>query len=216
MYELPLFPLNTVLFPGMPLKLHIFEDRYKLLINHCHSTGQPFGVTLIRSGQEVGGIAQPFMTGCTAVITHFDRLSDGRMNIVAIGHERFQIRSLKYDQPYLVGQVEAFPLANMEHDAVHKSGRILRRWVKHYLDALAQASETQFDHVELPQDTLKLAYLASFLLNIPSVQKQDLLDVKDAGELIAQLRTIYRREVTLMDTFLASTEYADAGPFSLN
>jgi hypothetical protein len=104
----------------------------------------------------------------------------------------------------------------MEGDAIHRSGSILRRWVKRYLDILAQASETQFESVELPQDTIKLAYLASFLLNIPGTQKQDLLDTREAEELITQLRTIYRREVTLMDTFLASKENVDAGPFSLN
>ena len=82
MYELPLFPLNTVLFPGMPIKLHIFEERYKLMISRCYTEGQPFGVALIKSGNEVGRKAEPFLVGCTAVITELEPLPDGRMNIV--------------------------------------------------------------------------------------------------------------------------------------
>src|SRR5688572_13111983 len=88
MFELPLFPLNTVLFPGMPLRLHIFEERYKLMIERCYSSGAPFGGTLIRKGGEVGGGADPFLIGCTALITEIEPLNDGRMNIVAVGHER--------------------------------------------------------------------------------------------------------------------------------
>src|SRR5690606_23479022 len=128
MYELPLFPLNTVLFPGMPLRLHIFEERYKQMIGYCYTTGGPFGVTLIRQGQEVGGYAEPFLVGCTALITEIDPLDDGRMNIVAVGHERFQIRSLKHDMPYLVGMVDNYPLVSSDSALLHASGRSLRPW----------------------------------------------------------------------------------------
>jgi uncharacterized protein len=216
MFELPLFPLNTVLFPGMPLKLHIFEERYKLMINYCRDNGKPFGVALIRSGREVGGSAQPFAVGCTALITQFERLPDGRMNIIAVGHERFQIKSLRYNQPYLVGIVEEYPLINIESDVVSRNSSILRRWVTRYLEILAQASDTQFETVELPFEPGKLAYLASFLLNIPSTQKQTLLDISEAQELVTNLRTIYRREVTLLNSFLSSKEAVDMGPFSVN
>lgn len=216
MYELPLFPLNTVLFPGMPLKLHIFEERYKLMIGRCYENGQPFGVALIKSGRETGRAAQPFAIGCTALITQFDRLPDGRMNILASGQERFHIRSLKRDQPYLVGIVESFPLTNDEKINLHEGSNILRRWMKRYLEMLAVASKAQFDLVELPEEPVKLAYLASFLLDIPITQKQALLDIEDAGELITNLRAIYRREVTLLDTFLTAKEEVDPGPFSVN
>src|SRR3982751_2871548 len=105
MYDLPIFPLNTVLFPGMPLKLHIFEERYKLMISRCYQSGQPFGVALIKSGQDVGGRAEPFMVGCTAIISEMEPLPGGRMNIVAVGRERFVAHGFRYDQPYLVAEV---------------------------------------------------------------------------------------------------------------
>lgn len=216
MYELPLFPLNTVLFPGMPLKLHIFEERYKLMIARCYGEGQPFGVALIRSGREVGGKAEPFMVGCTAAITELEPLPDGRMNIVAVGKERFVAQSFKYDQPYLVGMVDTFPLAEKEPERLEATGRRLRPWVEHYLRTLATASETRFDLQQLPGDPLQLAYLASFLLNVPSEQKQDLLSVETVEDLMGQLRSMYRREVTLLDALLKPMAAEDTGVFSSN
>ena len=76
---LPLFPLEqVVLFPGMSLPLHIFEERYKVMIGACQVTDQLFGVLLIKSGSEVGAPAQPERVGCTARMLRVDRLPDGR------------------------------------------------------------------------------------------------------------------------------------------
>ncbi len=216
MYDLPLFPLNTVLFPGMPLKLHIFEERYKLMINRCYKSGHPFGVALIKSGQEIGGRAEPFLVGCTAVITEMEPLPGGRMNIVAVGRERFVAHSFKYDEPYLVAEVETLNLANTESASLNTTGRSLRPWVQRYLQTLADASETKFDIQQLPDDPLQLAYLASFLLNVPIEQKQNLLNIENADEFMTNLRIIYRREVTLLDAMLAPDTAEDSGVFSAN
>src|SRR5207248_5482663 len=112
---LPLFPLNTVLFPGMPLPLHIFEERYKLMIGRCIEDERPFGVVLIQSGPEVGGPAVPHKVGTTAHIAAVKRADDGRMNLIAIGQERFQIREGVRQEPYLIARVEA--LADKEPEA---------------------------------------------------------------------------------------------------
>jgi Lon protease-like protein len=216
MYDLPLFPLNTVLFPGMPLKLHIFEERYKLMIGRCFQSGQPFGVTLIRKGQEAGGRAEPFMIGCTAQITEVEPLQQGRMNIVAVGTDRFEILGFKHDQPYMVGQVETLPLLNPDPAGLSENSKYLRPWVRRYLEILAEASDAKFDLQQLPGDPLKLTYLASFLLQIPAPQKQNLLTVNDAGQLLADVRTMYRREVTLLKAMLVWQGEQDSGPFSPN
>jgi uncharacterized protein len=217
MYELPLFPLNTVLFPGMPLKLHIFEERYKLMINRCYGEGIPFGVALIKSGREVGGRAEPVAVGCTAVITEVEPLVGGRMNITAVGHERFQIKGFKYDEPYLIGLVENYPLTELDSDTLRSSGRSLRPWVRKYLQALARASETQLDTAQIPGDALQLAFLASHLLhNLSSEKKQDLLNTQSAPVLVDTLRQIYRREVTLLDAMLSPQIGEEVGPFSSN
>ncbi|NWG15026.1 MAG: LON peptidase substrate-binding domain-containing protein [Chloroflexi bacterium] len=216
MHEIPLFPLNTVLFPGMLLRLHIFEERYRVMIARCRQTGEPFGVALIQEGQEVGGPAEPHLVGCTAYITQVETLADGRMNITVVGHERFQIHALKHDQPYLVGLIEGYPLAKPISEGVEDISQALRAWVRRYLQVLSQASETPLDMQELPSDWQKLAYLASFLIQLPPAQKQDLLVINRAEELLNRLRTLYRREVTLLQTMLVPHEEESIGPFSAN
>lgn len=215
MRELPLFPLNAVLFPGMPLRLHIFEDRYKQMIGYCRQSGAPFGVVLIRSGQEVGGQAEPYDVGCTAYITQIEMLPEGRMNLTAIGYERFQIQSLRHDLPYLMGVVENYPLVNLSPEQLNQPGRVLRRWMLHYLQLLSKTADTPVDLHQLPADPLKIAYLASYLLQIPADQKQALLAVERAEELLAQLRLLYRREVTLLQLTL-QPHPDDEGLFTRN
>ncbi len=205
MYEIPLFPLKTVLFPNMPLSLHIFEPRYKIMVEECLSTGQPFGVVLIRKGKEaLGPLPEPHNIGCTAQITKVDRLEDGRLNILAIGIERFQIHALQRDKPYLVGTVEPYPLdtgADSQHLA--RASDSLRPWVERYLSVLSQASEdADFDASRLPDDPLALAYLAAALVQIPLEQKQPILAESQASTMLADIQTIYRREVALLSAIL--------------
>jgi len=104
--ELPLFPLNNVvLFPGMKLPLHIFEERYKAMISVCSRQDAPFGVLLIKEGQEVGDPAHPFQIGTTARITEVQQLEDGRMNISTRGERRFEVVEIIQQVPHLVGRV---------------------------------------------------------------------------------------------------------------
>ena len=169
MFDLPLFPLNTVLFPGTSLSLHIFEERYKLMIGRCIEANQHFGAVLIKSGSEVlsmGRAADPFFIGCTAQITQVQSLGAGRMNITAIGKERFHILSLGRDQPYLTGQVE-LSLLSIEHpELIGPSVRLLRPWVERYLGVLEQPERAQIELQQLPQVSLALAYYAVGLLKI--------------------------------------------------
>lgn len=219
MYELPLFPLNTVLFPGTPISLHIFETRYKDMIEDCLQTGQPFGVVLIREGRETfGPLADPHPIGCTAQIAHVERLDDGNMNIVAIGVERFEIQDLDRDNgPYLVGIVETRPLDRHESPVLTQDGQRLRLWVERYLGVLSSVAETnEFDPAQLPDDPTALAYLAAALLQIPPDQKQTLLAMNQASELLSDIRTIYRREVALLNAIIERDSPAEQGLFSLN
>jgi Lon protease-like protein len=216
MYQLPLFPLNSVLFPGMPLRLHIFEERYKLMIGQCYASGAPFGVALIRKGQEVGASAEPYMIGCTAAITEVSPLPGGEMDIVAVGGDRFQIHAFIHEQPYLVGLVDSYPILDSDSPALAKASRLLRPWLERYLSILAQASDSVLDAGQLPRDPIRLAYLAAYVLQVPASQKQDLLIMNDGGELLAHLHDVYRREVTLLRAMLTARESETLGPFSSN
>ncbi len=110
--ELPLFPLNSVLFPGATLPLHIFEERYKKMVNLCLESNSPFGVLLIRSGSEVDEAAEPFEIGTTARIVRVQHLDAGRMNLICLGEQRFRLSRQVSKIPYLVGEVE--PLQSID------------------------------------------------------------------------------------------------------
>lgn len=217
MDSLPLFPLNTVLFPGMPLGLYIFEERYKLMITECLEEKHPFGVVLISRGQEaLGPAAQPHPVGCTAVITEVQKLSGGRMNIVAVGQERFHIDSLHHDRPYLAGDVDTFPLVVADEARAQLAVRRLRPLLDRYLATLNEAGEVKGEPDQLPEDPTAVAYLAAALLQAPPPVKQRLLAVPEAAQLLAELRTIYRRELPFLKLMLSSQEETMQGPFSLN
>lgn len=90
--SLPLFPLSTVLFPGGPLGLRIFEPRYLDMVGRCLKDGMPFGVVLILEGAEAGGTCAIALTGTTARIVDFDTLPDGLLGIACVGERRFHVR----------------------------------------------------------------------------------------------------------------------------
>ncbi|MBN1146750.1 MAG: LON peptidase substrate-binding domain-containing protein [Anaerolineales bacterium] len=218
MFELPLFPLNTVLFPGAPLRLHIFEERYKRMIGACIQEGKPFGVVLIQQGAEaLGPPADPHPVGCSAKIAHVQRLEDGHMNIVILGQERFRIFTIdRVSQPYLVGVVDHFPLLAGAPEALSQAGQRLRPWVERFIQALLEAGDVQFDLQNLPDEPVALAYLAASILQIPADQKQELLALRKANELLSGLEAIYRREAAFLEILLSKREGDQGIPFSRN
>src|SRR5271168_1154222 len=104
---LPLFPLGTVLYPGMILPLHIFEERYRQLVQDLLELPEPrrFGVIAIRKGRETGidGVQSLYEVGCTATLRQVERLEDGGFNLVTVGTERFRLNGLDQALPYLRG-----------------------------------------------------------------------------------------------------------------
>ena len=214
--KLPLFPLHTVLFPGMALPLHIFEPRYREMIADCRHQGLPFGVVSIRSGGEVGGVAEPHTVGTSALIAQIEKLPDGRLNIETVGHERFRILALHYDRAYLTGTVETFPLAKADTPQAERAAQALTPWIKRYLGLISQAAETPIEAEQLPQDPASLAYLAAIVAQVPPREKQSLLATPNAAELLEQERALYRREVSLLRVMLDSERTKGDASLSLN
>ena len=109
MLVLPLFPLNQVLFPGQEQALHIFEPRYRQLVQETIDESTPFGIALIREGHEVGGGATTHDVGCAVQLKHVQGLPDGRFNIVCQGTQRFRVLAPLGEDPYLRAEVEFLP-----------------------------------------------------------------------------------------------------------
>lgn len=142
--ELPLFPLHSVLCPGVALPLHIFEERYRLMIGRCIERAEPFGVVLIRDGREVGPLEGRLAeVGTTAVIRQAGRYPDGRLDIVTVGDRRFQIEALDDGrEPYLVGNVKLLDEPVGQADQASTLGdRVGRRFLR-YLELLQPALAT--------------------------------------------------------------------------
>ena len=149
--ELPLFPLNTVLCPGIALPLHIFEPRYRALVKHCLETTSPFGVVLIREGREVGAGAISFTgIGTIAEIRDAGAYDDGRYDLLIVGTRRFEIRRvLTGRRPYLVAEVELLPEEIGNEDEAHRLAmRATRRFVS-YLELLQPRSGETADEIDV-------------------------------------------------------------------
>lgn len=216
--RIPLFPLGSVLFPNMPLKLHIFEERYKTMINECIERNEPFGVVLIQSGVEaLGPLAEPHMIGCTAQISQVQRLPYGRMNILATGQERFRILQIHRDESYLTGDVEFMPYVSHDYKTNDAQARLLRPLIHRYLRILEDAGQLQFEANQIPSDAEALGYLGAVLLQTEAEEKQVLLEQPDMDALLFTLVKQYQREVMLLDIMLnPPDEHAEDTPFSRN
>jgi Lon protease-like protein len=207
MVDLPLFPLNTVLFPGMPMPLHIFESRYKQMIKYCLTENTAFGVSLIHRGSEAfGPLAEPHNIGCTARIIEVQALDDGRMNITTVGERRFRIHSLNYDMPYLVGKIEIYPFPAEDLETLTPATLRLVPKVQQYIKLLNEIDEVELNPNNLPKDPLLFAQTAAALLQMPPNEKQELLKTTSVLNLLDATYHIYNREIPFLRAIIEHGE----------
>jgi uncharacterized protein len=184
--ELPLFPLQTVLYPGGRLPLRIFEQRYLEMAKACLRDGTPFGVCLIREGREVGEAALPEDVGCTARIVEWDMPQLGLLQVVAHGEQRFRIRSRRVQRDGLaLAEVE---MLAEESDApldaqADLCARVLRRIIEAAPAGLVQAPP-HFDSAAWVS-----ARLAE-LLPLSLASKQRLLEMDEPRDRLEILRRL--------------------------
>jgi Lon protease-like protein len=209
---LPLFPLNAVLFPGMTLPLRIFEPRYLDMVRDLLEDDDPvFGVLLIKEGQEVGEAAVPYEIGTTARIIAIERKTEDDLYITAVGEERFLVHRVSQDRPYLVGEVEPYPLEGAEGsqlDALVETESVL---LSVYLELLSQAHDVEI-HLERAPDTPEtLAYLVAALLQVPMLLKQQLLSISDLTTLLRREVSLLRGEVSALTVMMRGQEILTRG-----
>jgi uncharacterized protein len=170
---IPIFPLpNVVLFPQMPLPLHIFEPRYRKMVADALASHQTIGMTLLQPGWEEDYEGRPpvYPVGCAGTIERSETLEDGRYNIVLRGETRFRVTGERHDEPYRLASVRA--LADLPGDAAEIESK--RSAV---LAAIGRSSEGRVSlllQAELPPDLFVNALAQS--LDLAPVEKQSLLD----------------------------------------
>jgi Lon protease-like protein len=202
----------------MPLYLHIFEPRYKLMISECIREARPFGVVLISEGTEVSPNVSIFNVGTTAHITHVKPLAHGEMNIASVGQSRFRILSTHNRYPYLSGIVEDFPIENRDDARIPELVSRLTPQIKRYLDIFAALGEVEFKMDQLPDDPEMLAYLTAIVLNVPPINKQRILEIASLPEMLSAEYALIRREALFLQHIVerGSRWRDDPNPFSPN
>lgn len=201
--ELPLFPLpELVLFPGRPLPLHIFEFRYRIMMNTILETDRRFGVLMFDQVQ-----GKPVDVGCAAEIIQFQRLPDDRMKIRTIGQQRFRVLEYVREKPYRVGLVEWIDDQPTDRDlqplADHVS-ELLQDVVR--LSAKLTGQEIELPD-SIPDDPLDLSYWVASNLYGVAEEQQALLEMQDTGarldretEILTSTRSHLAARTVLKDT----------------
>jgi len=220
--RLRLFPLNTVLFPGVILNLHVFEPRYRQMISECLDTGEAFGVVLIRDGDEAGDSdVMPHDVGTTAEIADVTPLPAGRYYISTTGRRRFRIENVISREPFLMCNVEYLDEEISDIDAVEEISAEVRDEFREYLRLLVEFSGTTAD-IDLPSDPVDASYLIGDALQVADSMKQKLLETSDTHQrlkvelgflrrLLPQLRTLLERKAA--EPPLPEREDAPGGAF---
>ncbi len=193
--ELSLFPLNVVLFPGMSLPLHIFEERYKLMIRQCLEEDRTFGVVFIKSGKEVGEPATPFSVGTIARIDRVEPLSNGRMNLTATGQQRFRIRELLQEHPYLKGMVEPLPEEDPEKTVEPELLKRIQEQAAAYVQMIIGLRGGWIREVPTPQEPQSLSYFVAATLQIDPSVRQQLLETPFTPQRLQQELKLLQEEM---------------------
>ena len=205
---LPLFPLGTVLYPGLLLPLHVFEERYRQLIRDLLAGPEPrtFGVIAIREGRETGpnGILTLHEVGCTATVRQVTELDDGRYDLVTVGTQRFLLTGTDDTKPYLQGEVELLAEETGDESGAVMAARSVQDAFRTYLGALAERGVTQVSAPELPDDPILLSYLVAASMVIDLRDKQALLAEPDALHRLVTERMLLSRETTMLRTLTAT------------
>ncbi len=201
--ELPLFPLpEVVLFPGRPLPLHIFEFRYRIMMNTILESDNRFGVLMWDSTQD-----KVVATGCCARIEDYQRLPDDRMKILTIGEKRFRVLDTVREKPYLVGLVELIEDVPSEKEL----GELAYQVDILLKDVVRLSGKLMGHQIELPEDipTLpkELSYWVASNLYGVATEQQALLEMQNTAarlerevEILTSTRNHLAARTVLKDT----------------
>ena len=203
---LPLFPLNTVLFPGIVMPLHIFEDRYRSLVRDLIAlppdAAREFGVVAIKVGYEVGarGVHTIQRTGCAALVTEVTANPDGTFEIMVVGRRRFHVESLDPSQEYLRADVQWLPDASGGDtpDDADKAAERARELFEVYRDTVAELRGDDILEGETPTNPIDLSYTLAAALVLNLAERQALLEAPDVVSRLRLGTSLMRAELQAM------------------
>ena len=214
--QLPIFPLNTVMFPGVSVPLHVFEDRYRALVHHLLSISDKsmrlFGIVAIREGYEVGqhGVQSVHRVGCVVQMTSVEPYEDGRFDIEVVGRQRLRLDGLDTGGEYLVGDVEVLAERTKRQPAALEAAARAMDTFEEYRRRLSDLRGDDVLDGDLPRDPEYLSYSLAATCLLTLQERQALLEADSALDRLTMLRLAMREEMRAMRAIpsLPATEVA--------
>ncbi|MGA9747877.1 MAG: LON peptidase substrate-binding domain-containing protein [Nocardioides sp.] len=214
--QLPIFPLNTVVFPGVTLPLHVFEDRYRSLVHHLLTISDKperlFGIVAIREGYEVGthGVQSVHRVGCVVQLTSINPYPDGRFDIEVVGRRRLRLDGLDTSGSFLVGDVETVEEPGSRDPEVLTQAELTRETFEEYRRRLSQMRGDDVLDGDLPRDPEYLSYSLAATCLLTLQERQTLLEASSALDRLVMLRHAMWEEMRAMRAIpsLPATEVA--------
>jgi ATP-dependent Lon protease len=190
--ELPLFPLPVVLFPGMPMPLHIFEERYRKMLSDIRAADNLFGLSYFDPSSSDKDMPPTGHIGCVAEVTETQALPDGRSNILAVGVVRYEAESyIERGDSYLVVRPNYFEDEREDESALSINSRDVANMFMRVANSIRVMND---EHGNLPDisdtDPQKLSFLVAAAMEIESETKQTLLELRSTSERLDRLRDL--------------------------
>jgi Lon protease-like protein len=196
--ELPLFPLPLVLFPGVPLPLHIFEPRYRRMLSDIRVTDNLFGLSYFDSTTADKEMPPAGHIGCVAEVTEAQALPDGRSNIFTIGLVRYRVEQyVERGDPYLVGKVSFFEDEEEDQEALSERSREVAETFTRIARAVRLLNDERATLPDISDtEPQRLSFLVAAAMEIDAEVKQGLLELRFTSERLRRLRDMLARAVT--------------------
>jgi Lon protease-like protein len=195
--ELPLFPLPVVLFPGAPMPLHVFEPRYRKMLEDITVRDNLFGLSYFDASSDERENPPVGHVGCVAEVTEVQPLPDGRSNIITLGLIRYRVESyVEKDEPYLIGKVSFFEDEDEDEEALARRAREVSDLFIRIAQAVRIINDEQAMLPELPEtEPERLSFLIAAAMEMDVEVKLELLELRSTSERLKRLRDFLARAV---------------------
>jgi Lon protease-like protein len=196
--ELPLFPLSVVLYPGVPLPLHIFEPRYRQMLDDIRAGNSLFGLSYFDASASEQEFPPLGNVGCVAKVTDAQAFPDGRSNILTVGVIRYRIEDyVKRGDPYLVARVSYFEDDDEDNEALQENSRDVAETFTRIARAVRIINDERANLPDIANtEPQRLSFLVAAAMEVDPDVKQELLELRSTSERLRRLRDILARAVT--------------------
>jgi ATP-dependent Lon protease len=195
--ELPLFPLPVVLFPGVPMPLHIFEERYRRMLADVRASNNLFGLSYFDINTAIGTRPPVGHVGCAAEVVEAERLADGRSNILTFGLARYRlVEYVEAGEPYLVGRVEFFEDEREDKSLLAERASEVAELFTRIARAVRTLNDDRASLPELPDaEPERLSFLAAAAMELDAEAKQSLLELRSSAERLERINNLLSQVV---------------------